>query len=747
MIRWTQTFAGMLWVWTVAGVLQAQPLADRVPADAVLYVGWAGAEAMEPAYEQSKLRAVLDDANLRKMVGDLMPQVAAMAQEQADADAAAALSVARKLWEPTWRRPFALFVGGTWDFDESGQPRPRVGLVWDMADAAAANDLADQLRALQAQEDRADDTRIFTLGTIVAWVAGYPEGQMALAGDDGAARPKSLVDDEIFGPLVRRFGSDAAIVAYADMSRLMTIINRQVDQQDNDKARLEWNSVRTTLGLDGIGRGVLAAGFAGRDWQLKAFLESPEPRRGIPALLDGRPIGEELLRLVPRTATWLSATRFDFARALDLVRQTAASLGDEQAKQFDDDLASLQRRSGVDLEAFLRGLGDGWLFYTDPAVAGLGGMGFVLINPLDDAAVVNETLIRLQTMANRAMADQNGGPRIQFSTIQQDGVTIHSLVFPFVSPSWAVHDGRLHMALFPQAILTAVSYAGEGMPTILDNEKFVAMRELLGGAGERSLQWTDLQQTAPATYQGYMMLSQMVIGSIGMQTGEAPSFMLPPLGRIMPHLSPAGSAMWADAQGWHYHLVTPFPGAGLLGPQAGASPALVGPMAVGILLPALGTARRTARQMQSNTQLRGIHQAQVTYAQGNNGKFADDLAVLLEGNFFTAEYLLSPMSGKKAPADFDRMSRDERAQWVRKNTSYVFVPGLVDDFDTEKIAGFGIPEDHQGGERGIPVVYNDNHTVWEPDLEAFKAKLQKQTGWTMEQLIEQQRNFVPPGRS
>ena len=38
---------------------------------------------------------------------------------------------------------------------------------------------------------------------------------------------------------------------------------------------------------------------------------------------------------------------------------------------------------------------------------------------------------------------------------------------------------------------------------------------------------------------------------------------------------------------------------------------------IGILLPALGAARRTARQMQNNTQLRGIHQGLFTFAQTN----------------------------------------------------------------------------------------------------------------------------------
>ena len=40
---------------------------------------------------------------------------------------------------------------------------------------------------------------------------------------------------------------------------------------------------------------------------------------------------------------------------------------------------------------------------------------------------------------------------------------------------------------------------------------------------------------------------------------------------------------------------------------------------VGILLPALGAARISAKKMQSNTQLRGMHQGLVIHAQGNKG--------------------------------------------------------------------------------------------------------------------------------
>ncbi|MEM6748843.1 MAG: prepilin-type N-terminal cleavage/methylation domain-containing protein [Planctomycetota bacterium] len=90
---------------------------------------------------------------------------------------------------------------------------------------------------------------------------------------------------------------------------------------------------------------------------------------------------------------------------------------------------------------------------------------------------------------------------------------------------------------------------------------------------------------------------------------------------------------------------------------------------IGILLPALSAARKSARQLQSNTQLRGTHQAMVTFAQDNGGIFPgltdkgrrwvlpEDMefynlgygshvearyALLFEGDFITPEYAIHP---------------------------------------------------------------------------------------------------------
>lgn len=166
------------------------------------------------------------------------------------------------------------------------------------------------------------------------------------------------------------------------------------------------------------------------------------------------------------------------------------------------------------------------------------------------------------------------------------------------------------------------------------------------------------------------------------------------------------------------------------------------PMMIGIMLPAIGAAQRTAGQMQSNTQAREIHQTMITQAQGQtpnaNGDrpMSDDLGELFLGNYVTVETTQSPLDevGGDVPTDFLSWTPDVQADWVRANADYVVVPGLVDDLDTSTIALFGKP-DRFGVGSGIPVTRNDNATSWEIDMVYIEQQLQAQTGKTMAELI------------
>lgn len=129
---------------------------------------------------------------------------------------------------------------------------------------------------------------------------------------------------------------------------------------------------------------------------------------------------------------------------------------------------------------------------------------------------------------------------------------------------------------------------------------------------------------------------------------------------------------------------------------------------IGILLPALGAARRSARQINSNTQLRGIHQGSFTYSQSNKGFFPGlqgdgfpwkgeatgpahtnnanstyrngglginpnrRFAIMMDANFFPPEYVVSPADSTKTPADSGVVSPNPNVS-VDENLSYAML--------------------------------------------------------------------------
>ncbi|MEO0515495.1 MAG: hypothetical protein AAF086_09430, partial [Planctomycetota bacterium] len=209
------------------------------------------------------------------------------------------------------------------------------------------------------------------------------------------------------------------------------------------------------------------------------------------------------------------------------------------------------------------------------------------------------------------------------------------------------------------------------------------------------------------------------------------------------------------------------------------------------LLPALGAARRTARQMANNTQLRGIHQGFVTFAQsnkkgGNDGYFptldgsgntattpaavANDtygagaainakiglppstVAIMLNGNFFTPDYVVNPADagtteaaldtvanatidgtkfsyamldlGTQAAVDADPLDPGRAIEWKETlNTSAI----IISDKNTGADAVIGTAvssvwtEEDSGDWRG-GVTKNDNSTSFEttPEFEQTK---------------------------
>src|SRR3954471_11130127 len=70
-----RSVAAALFVLIASIAVQAQPLADRVPADAVAYVGWRGTEALGPGYDASHLKGVVAASAFPQLFAESLPRL------------------------------------------------------------------------------------------------------------------------------------------------------------------------------------------------------------------------------------------------------------------------------------------------------------------------------------------------------------------------------------------------------------------------------------------------------------------------------------------------------------------------------------------------------------------------------------------------------------------------------------------------------------------------------------------------
>jgi len=729
-----------LLILSVAGVsgvsnLWAQPLAKHVPADAVAYVGWRGADDPGEGYAGSNLQALRGETDLPEAISQALDVI-----QRANADNEEVKRVTgliRTIGRVSWRHPTAAYV------QRVGNPDMPVRLVvlWGVQ--------GDQAAALEAQLNQAFPPMGDAPGPqpTVRRTDGLVSLTIGGAGVDGLDRAEvgvSLKTNPDFRRALAKVNPDGLVVVYADGQGLVSLIDRAVERDGIAEQTETWSKVRDALGLAGLNAAAWSGGFDGKDWRSDLFIDAPAPRTGLLSMLDGQPITDQELDAVPAEATWMLATRFDLGALLDAVRQAVAAIDPTASPKLENALAQASAMTGVDIEAdLIRSLGSAWFAYTDPGATGSGMMGLCVVNELKDAGKAERAITALGAIANALMGQAGGADmHIRFHTTTDGDMTLHSLGVPFVSPTWSVYEGRLYVGLYPQTVLAAGQRVRAGAGSILSNEKFQAVRARLGVDGAGTIVFADLPKTARDAYPNMVMMAQMGSGMLAMFGSESMPTLLPPYLKIEPYLVPAGQVSWIDDAGYHSRSISPFPGSMMLGLQGGSQATMGAPLAVGILLPALGAARRAARQMKSVTQCRGVVQSQVTYAIGENKeRMADDIGLLLEKNYFTHEYVISPNSRVSPPREFNHWDIEQQKQWVRENASYVLIPGLKADINSETVAVFERP-DHSDGS-GIAVGFNDGIARF-MDLRQARNLIERQTGKTLEELVERQQTYQTP---
>jgi prepilin-type processing-associated H-X9-DG protein len=680
------------------GSVRAQPLADRVPGDALIYFGWTGADSMGPGYAGSHLEAVVKASKFQELLNESLPRVFAKiaAQEPGSAEP---LKVFTTIGGAMWRHPSAYYFGGM-ATGPNGQPMPKFALLCDAG--AEAKGVADQLRKVLAQGQPPVEIKVEEQGGLVVLSCG---AQGWGAGQKPAA---ALASDAKFQTALAQVQKEPVASVYVNVEGIVALADQMTA---NSPAAANWAKFRDALGLKAVNRAIATAGFDQKDWMTQAFVESPAPRTGAAAkIFDTAPLSQEILKTVPQSATIMSAGKFDLGGLVTAIRTIAADLNPQAGQQVDAMLAQVHDSIGVDLQKdVFDQFGDEWAAYQDPMTAGSGMLGYAVVNRVKDAKRLEESLTKLEDVINALVKSAMGpdAPTIAVERSQIEGTTLHHLAVPLVSPSWAIRDGNFYLGLYPQVVEGAVEQGAAGHKSILDNEAFQAVRKRLGGGAASGIGFANLPRTAPDGYQQLLMVARLYLGGADLFGAQTPAMAIPPLRKIMPELSPSGDVAWTDAAGWHYKGVSPFPGSDMLTPGGGgqvmvAQEALL----VSILLPSLNRARETANRVKCGSNLRQIGQGILLYANENKGNYPPNLGILVKTEELVPQVFICPSGNTGFPGG--NMAVDDQVKWVNENSDYVYLgAGMNATAGAEVIVAHEKPDAH--GRQGMNMLFGDGH--------------------------------------
>jgi hypothetical protein len=688
---------------------EAQPLAETVPADAVVYAGWAGNKGLGARVKGTHLESVLKATNMPQRVKDAIDLVVKGMGEK-DPDSTEVLAALSALGEAAWKHPSVLYV----TLDAKGiKKAPGLVIKWK-ADEEAPALLATLKKIVDDPAQGAPlptGPKVTQAGAYVVLYAGSMTEQEAVKEKPAAALTGQAQFAKAFAQVA---GKSSEIAFYFDGATLMKVTSDEIQEAAGAAAKANWVRSRDGLGLEGIKCVLLSGGFDGVDWVSRGFVESPGMRKGLPGLLEGKPLSNETLKLAPKRAIWVSAFHLDLADVLGKVQTMVTELDPSTGAQLDANVQMLKQNLGVDMKALFGAAGPEWLLYSDPAMIGPGGSGAVVVNRLRDSAVFKEQLAAVEEVAAKVAAAKGNSFKVE--KIKQGGLEISRVNAVVIMPSWAVKGDVFYLGMNPHAVETAAKQAGAA-DSLLDKPEFKQVMARVGEKPATSVGFVDLTKTAIESHQVMLMLAQMAgpVLAQGQMPNPLPG-LLPPLATLTPDLGPAGGISWMDTQGYHWTTVAPFPGARLLGPDGTYTAVGPGALAVGAALPALGAARLTAQQMKSNAHLRGIHQSMVIYAS-QKGAYPTSMGVLFDEQFVGKDLLVSPKNPVTFPADFAKMSTAEKGKWLDENGAYVILRwGQKETTDAEVVMGYLKPSHFPG--RGISVVFGDNHALWMPIEEA-----------------------------
>ncbi|MGN6370479.1 MAG: DUF3352 domain-containing protein [Phycisphaerae bacterium] len=535
----------------VPAVAMAENDADRVPADAVAYLHWAGTDAMGPAYGSSHMKGLFDAFKLQQMLSSLMEQRLSKMDPKEKEDAQQVHEFLRTLVH----YPTSVYIGSV-DLSNPDQPKPMAAIFSKMG-AAKAGEFAQKLNGIIEPKDK-DKVAVSVAGEYLLINIG---ADADMAQRLGAAPPgDGLGKSESFNKTMAQFGEGAAeapAIVYINGESALHIVDDLMSAKGGRGARA-WPAAESALGLTELKEIVWSGELEGADWEGQLFIGMGQNRTGLLDFIDNKPLQEDTLKLIPANATWAGVTSFDAARFMEDIRNAAGQIDARGQQNFDFALRQFFAFTGVDLRNdLIASAGNEFAYYAFPDANGKSMTNMVMATRLKNPQKMETSLSTLENTISAMIMQRNANSSVNFTTealdAPNDKITAHILSFPEASPAWAIRGDVLYVGISKAAIEHAIQNAANG-GSIAENPAFAGLKGKLGVDQISGFDYLDLPKVAPEEYP----IVQHLVAEM-----KTP-YTLPPLQAITPHLTPYLKVSWTDGAGYHAKSLGPFPFSGVV---------------------------------------------------------------------------------------------------------------------------------------------------------------------------------------
>ena len=494
---------------TASTALAGPPLADRLPEDAVLYVGWAGRTA---AFDRSMFGQLVQHPDVAKIFSAIEKAILDQVPRGKDSVAVRqAIGMASILWRhrialavlerPAMAQPLGPDgrAGATTRPIRGGPPIPAAALLVDLGkdrDAFERNlstllelfgeDLpirevtAGGLTYKTFQPDR--NAPVFAFGYMgetffLTMGAEVPAALASLRGGAG----RSLAEAKRFAGAFKEVdGDDVQIAMYLDVAAATKIIRRIATGAGGSDDGGKIAQIMAALGVEKVSAIVSATRSVDEGMYSKTRLLSPAPHRGMLLPFAGKAISPSDLDFVPADADLLVAANINPSDVLTEIKRIAAAIEPRAAEELDKAIAEINRELGISLEEdLLAHVGDQWTLMSAPSLGGF-LTGTALVVDIKDEARFNATLARLELLLRRKMSppeqptpppgrsSSRAGRQPVMRSTTVGGTRITYVQLPSeapVAPAWAVHRGKLIVGLWPQVVQAVIEGTNAGSIT------------------------------------------------------------------------------------------------------------------------------------------------------------------------------------------------------------------------------------------------------------------------------------------